>query len=245
MNTFSSTIPELFYDLIGIFIPGGYLFGSIYVALQLREITVGVDFGATGNTFGILLAMYVLGHVVYSLGSITTAKLFAFLLGQPSGFLLSSTPPRRGHAFLHKMLFIGTPIDNSFLRKSVTQSIQRVCTLSNSTDIVSKDPYLAYEIARNYIMEHSRNRAAFIRKEQAYGEMARGIVTSSVICIVLIGLLRPSFWVWQLATHSVACVGFTFRYAQARFISPYYIYLNFGLRQSPAEADGEKTDLRQ
>lgn len=228
----ASTIPELFYDLLSILMPGLYFLISLHFIHPDAVGRLRTDVVIHPAVTVIILA-YLLGYFLYSISSIIVVKPFERLLGQPAHFLLLSDPSGK---FLqrHRQLFIGVPDHSSYLRGSVERTLRHL--LGNSSFRIDETNIsLVYEYARNFVMEKSARRAVSIRKEQAYGEMSRALV---VISLALLGL-APIFYLTegrleaglaiQTAIHFAFLVTFSFRYAQARLINPYLVYVTFSI----------------
>ena len=113
-------------------------------------------------------------------------------------------------------------------------SILAIDSSSNSDSIsAAKDSMdTAFEICRNYVMEKSIRRASVIRKEQAYGEMSRGIILVALVSMIWI-IIKQIFGEstqYFLSTFFIflfSLVCFSYRYIQARRINPVFIYSTF------------------
>jgi hypothetical protein len=231
-ETVASSIPELFYDLLSILMPGVYLLIAIYFIKNggVEDlIRSGIIYPALT---GIVLA-YLLGFLLYSISSLIVAKPFSWLLGQPAYFLLLGDLKRK-HLRRHQWLFLGIPTTPEHLHRGVERSLRQLQGDSNFK-ITDNNINEVYEFCRNYVMERSARRAISIRKEQAYGEMCRAIVVISLALLLTLPLLRwlagiPKEWFWlQLVVHAIFLLAFSFRYAQARLIAPYLIYATFSI----------------
>ena len=181
-------------------------------------------------------------HLIYSLSSLVVAKGFGFLLGKPKQYLLVGPEKKKKgkkketeikrHIVLNRILFLGMPASESFFKEYVDEGIQRLTGDPGFTVQEKQNLSVAYEFCRNWVMEKTLNRAVFIRKEQAYGEMARGLTLVGFLFIILVVLKimvlggERALW-FQLGAHIIFFLGFSFRYAQARNIDPYLVYMTF------------------
>jgi pimeloyl-ACP methyl ester carboxylesterase len=243
----SEGIPELFYDLLSILTPGVYLLVAVTLLFGGASLEWISNVPGLHPTLVAFFTAYVAGHLIYSFSSITVAKLFIFLSGQPIHDLLITTQPPtwrdRLHGKMNQLFFIGFPRNNRDLASLVERAIQRITHNPSFKLTGTADLNVAYELCRNYVMERTARRALAIRKEQAYGEMARGgvfVTLTAVLFICIILLFKPEgmwgippkleqFLPYQLAGHMVALVGFAYRYAQARGINPLLIYSTFSV----------------
>jgi hypothetical protein len=121
---------------------------------------------------------------------------------------------------------------SDYFKKNIEKGIKEL-TGDNSFELSKDDNiHVGYEICRNYVMEKA-NRAGIIRKEQAYGEMSRGIIFVSVISIIWI--IIKQFFVktpiqnfWYVFGFIVFClICFSYRYIQARRVAPVFIFSLF------------------
>ena len=227
-----STLPELFYDLLGIFVPGLYLLVATFFVHKpiVRELLAEplIHPAVTG-----LILAYLFGYLLYSISSLIVAKPFSAVLGQPTHFLLPGASTDK-YLRRHRLLFLGVPPMADLLATRVAKGIQQ---LHDDFDfrISQANIDIVYELCRNYVMERSARRAIAIRKEQTYGEMSRAVVLISILALsaLIIAHNVPSvvvehFWP-QLVVHFVFLVAFAFKYAQARIVGPLFIYVTFSV----------------
>lgn len=240
MDKALDSLPELFYDLLAIFIPGFYCyycFSLIYGQENLNNI-VGVPL--INETIAGLIMVYLLGFVVYFLSSYIIAKFFKVLFGDPKFTLLGSELGKRQNFLNKHFLEEQSSIMVEHYRTNVERGIRFV--LKNSEYILKDNLDPAYELCRNYVMERG-TRSTTIRKEQAYGEMSRGIVLVSLISLIVLfiitgplGIVVNNYW-FVLGLFIFSFVTFSYRYGQARHINPIFIYSTF---ISSVELNNEK-----
>lgn len=232
----ASAIPELFYDLLSILMPGLYLLIAIYFAK--KEIVESLtNAGIIHPTLTVIVVAYLLGFLLYSVSSFFVAKRFTTLLGNPSQLLLLGDPSEKYYK-RNQQYFMGVPATSKHLREGVEDGVRQL--RGQSFRITEENINEVFEYCRNYVMERSARRAISIRKEQAYGEMCRSMVVISFTLLLLlpifkwwIGVPEKWFW-WQLGVHAIFLVSFTYRYGQARLIAPYLIYATFTVMMGPS-----------
>lgn len=237
MDKIVDSLPEFFYDLIGIFVPGFYLYFCYAIIYDQKVISELFEGSVLNETVATIFITYLAGHCIYTLSSYFVAKTFDRLTGNPIKILLGHTKTK-GQRFVDRAFFIGVVSEDDHFKKNVEKCIGQLTkdvtfTLSNEDGSAKLDKItVAYEICRNYVMENAKKRAGIIRKEQAYGEMARGIVFVSFFSSIWLtikqtfGNSNGNFWpIFGFLLVSLVC--FMFRYAQARRISPLFIYSTF------------------
>lgn len=248
MERISRGLPELFYDLIGIFIPGFYLYFSLSLIYSQETLTIIQRFSFVNEYISTILLVYIAGHLVYTFSTIFIAKVFNILGGNPTYLLLGEPYLKRQETF--NRVFLREVIDsnNPYYIETIQNAIRQ--QTGNKYFMIKDFPNrdIAYEYCRNFVMEKTTNRSANIRKEQAYGEMARGIIFVNLLSLLL--LFIKELWIEQtsgflfiVCFFTASLVAFGFRYGQARHISPVFIYSTFCSiinRSSDLEINGNK-----
>lgn len=238
MEKITNSIPELFYDLIGIFIPGLYLYFSFLLIYDQKAISQLLNKSFLNEAVFTILLIYISGHIVYTFSSYAVAKSFNRFGGNPITTLLGSPKSEKNKKF-DRIIFIGVADDkDGYFKRNVEKGI-RALTNDNTFSLTKEDGsanidniLIAFEFCRNYIMEKTISRSGTIRKEQSYGEMSRGIILVAFIGIVWICIKQISgnyvnhFW-YLLMFFVLSFIAFTFRYVQVRRINPFFIYSTF------------------
>lgn len=245
MDRALDSLPELFYDLIAIFIPGFYCYYCFSLMYSQETLSNVIGFSAINETLAGLIVIYLLGFIVYFFSSYFIARIFNFILGDPR-FLLLGEKPNKRYELVNKYFLSEKSKDIADYYKTNVE--KRIRLLMNDKTFTVKnnlDP--AYEFCRNYVME-KRNRSTTIRKEQAYGEMSRGIVLVSLVSIIWLliitiffGTIITNFW-YIFFLYIFSFVTFSFRYGQAKHINPIFIYSTF---ISVVELKDNKTDEKK
>ena len=221
-------IPELIYDLLSIFVQGLYLKIAIYVFAQSLTLDQIIPFDLFFDSSVIaFILIYFFGQIVYSFSNMLMPPAFSFLFGSPLRLLLlspSSQKPR--HKRMNKFFLMGIPGQNEILQKSVEDRLKKLTRNANFS--ISEDINLTFEICRNYVMEKTIRRSVYITKEQAFGEMSRGVVFVSLIFMIALAIKTvlasvPYFWTKEILAFIIV-VCFSYRYLQSRYILPYFIY---------------------
>lgn len=204
-----SLIPELFFDIIGIFIPGALL----YLGLDFMGLEFGIrSLNGIASTVIIILIIYVTGHFLYAISTITIAKL----------------ANRVEYSRKEEWLDLGVKSDISPDSKQLLlQKISEKWKIPLENGI---DKKAAYEFCRNYIHVRNNERASFIRKEQAYGELARSMPVVSIVWTMYLWISSPESMITNLLITSFFMLVFIFffwRYLQARRIDAMFVYFGF------------------
>jgi hypothetical protein len=100
------------------------------------------------------------------------------------------------------------------------------------------DPTLYYELCRNYVHVKDSRRGTFIRKEQAYGELARSMTFGAFLWTGLIWLCQVDILdrVCYAGVAFLVILVFGWRYSHSRHIDGVFVYSNFiVLRQEELE----------
>lgn len=230
MDKALDSLPELFYDVLAIFIPGFYCYFCFSLIYEKENLSKVVAIPLINETIDALIMVYLLGFVVYFLSSYIIARIFRFLFGDPRFILLGSIPNKR-QEFLNKYFLEEHSVSTiEHYKKNVEIRIRFILKDANYEVLKNLDP--AFELCRNYVMEKG-TRSISIRKEQAYGEMSRGIVLISLISLIILfiytgyyGNIVNNYW-FVFGLFSFSLITFSFRYGQARHINPIFIYNTF------------------
>lgn len=209
MKDVFSVIPEFFFDVIGIFIPGATLI------LALSWMDIRIEFSPLLQKyegFVILLICYLAGHILYGLSTFIIANLINWFGHKPKENWFNLNHNVKG------------------VSKEVREElISEIRECSGEKGEISKNKKYYYEFCRNYLNKYAPERAGFVRKQQAYGELSRSMIVIALICFVI--SLSPvvsgekSVIMIPLAVFSI--IFFGWRYIQARSIDALFIYTNF------------------
>lgn len=231
MDKFSIDIPEIFYDLIGIFFPGFFLYFCSTLILPKDTFAALLKQPFMNEIVAAIFLVYLSGHAIYSLSSVFVSRLFTVLSGNPR-FTLLGKPLSSKQKFFNKHFLLEDINHDKYFMETVTKGIQ-THTKINDFDLKKQENIdIAFEHCRNYVMEKTSRNYSIIRKEQAYGEMARGIIFVCFVCIVGILVINfyyspvEHFWL-VLAFLFLTLITFSFRYGQARHIDPIFIFSTF------------------
>jgi hypothetical protein len=231
MDNFTFDIPEIFYDLIGIFIPGFFLFLGISVILPRENYNDFISESFLNSTIVTLFLIYLSGHAIYSLSTVIIARVFRKLSGNPKFTLLGKSLTKRQQNF--NKYFLMEEIDHDkYFSETVERGVKLHTDITDFDIKKSENMDIAYEHCRNFIMENAKKNYAIVRKEQAYGEMSRGIILVCFICLFLLIVLKIftddiSSFVSKLLFFVLCIVCFSYRYGQARHVDPIFVYSTF------------------
>ena len=64
------SLPELFYDLIGIFIPGFYLYFCLSLIYSQEQLSKIVEVSFLNKTVLAIFIIYFFGHIIYTFSSL-------------------------------------------------------------------------------------------------------------------------------------------------------------------------------
>lgn len=224
-----SVIPEGFYDLLGILFPGISL-NALLAGLKMPLFSAKIP----GNIFELLsflLVSYILGHLLYSASTILLPRLAGWLTQDPR---LQMLHPKQDDGYPLAELFAITGNAGNELTRRIRQKWKLPSSFPTTVAL--------YELCRNYVHVKDKERANFIRKEMAYGELARSLV---LVCFIGLSL------VWfsplrreRITLYAVLLFGsmlvFFWRYLHAREINAALVYFNFlVLRGEEVEREGQ------
>jgi hypothetical protein len=231
MEKTNFNIPEFFYDLIAVLLPGIFTLGYIYFLFpEIFNVFVRL-YPHLNNIFALLLISYILGQISYSLSSELIAPLFTVLSGNPIKTLLGK--PIKNYQKRFNKYFLREVIEHDkYFVANVTKGIKKY-TGNKKFDLdVGENIDIAYEFCRNFIIEKASRNYTTIRKEQAYGELSRSIILTSLIA--LLSLMFNGFssktvdhWWLKLVITILVLVSFIFRYGQVRYTAPIFIFSTF------------------
>lgn len=231
MEASNFSIPEFFYDLIAILIPG--VFALVYTYLLFPEIAdvITVTYPYLNNVFTLLVIAYIIGHSAYSLSSEFVVPIFRFLSGNPINTLLGR--PIKKHQKKFNKYFLHEVIEHDvYFTTNVTKGIIKY-TGDKTFDLkVAENIDIAYEFCRNFIIEKASKNYTTIRKEQSYGELSRSIILISIVyffalIINVIFFTTTSYWWLKAFINLLIFISFTFRYGQVRHTAPIFIFSTF------------------
>ena len=204
-----SLIPELFFDIIGIFIPGAILYIGLYIMGFRYQVQNINDFILTVS---IILIIYISGHFLYAISTITIAKSADHI------------------QYSRKKEWLDLDVNSEITKEIKKLLIQKIGQKWNMPIENGIDQKAAYEFCRNYIHTRNIERASFIRKEQAYGELARSMPIVSIVWLLYFWISSTNSLLINLAISSIIIMIFVFffwRYLQARKIDAMFVYFNF------------------
>lgn len=231
MENTNFNIPEFFYDLIAVLLPGVFALGYTYLLFpDMFNSFVGL-YPYLNNIFALLFIAYILGHISYSLSSELVVPVFSFLSGNPIKTLLGK-PIKKYQKKFNKHFLREVIEHDEYFTTNVTKGIKKY-TGDKSFDLnVGENIDVAYEFCRNFIIEKASRNYTTIRKEQAYGELSRSIILISLIAIVSLvvncfSCNTVDYWWIKLGTTLLVLVSFTFRYGQVRHTAPIFIFSTF------------------
>jgi hypothetical protein len=231
METTNFSIPEFFYDLIAILIPGIFAMGYTYFLFPEIADTLTITYPYLNNVFGLLIIAYIIGHSSYSLSSEFVVPIFRFLSGNPIKTLLGK--PIKNYQKKFNKYFLREVIEHdAYFTTNVTKGVIKY-TGDTTFDLnVAENTDIAYEFCRNFIIEKASKNYTTIRKEQAYGELSRSIILISLIAffallINCIFFTTTNYWWLKLLVNLLVFVSFTFRYGQVRHTAPIFIFSTF------------------
>lgn len=210
-----SIIPEFFFDICGIFIPGLALLSAL---CWMGFIPLAMLPDDTYKAIGVVLASYLVGHLLFSFSQRSVAWLADIIHIEPRKTLQDSKYP---------------------LGKLLTSRIEaKWCLEPNCLP-----QEVIYELCRNYVHVRDNERSSFLRKEQTYGELSRSMVTVSLLCAVLVWFSsRPEgARLLPFIVLLVSAVGFFLRYLRARHIDAELVYTNLIVLLQ----EEEETNLRR
>lgn len=231
METTNFSIPEFFYDLIAILIPGVFAMGYTYLLFPEIATTLTTTYPYLNNIFAFLVVAYIIGHCAYSLSSEFVVPIYRFLSGNPINTLLGK--PIKSYQKKFNKYFLREEIEHDvYFTTNVTKGIKKYTGDSTFDLQKSENIDIAYEFCRNFIIEKASKNYTTIRKEQAYGELSRSIILISIISIfaLLINLIfftTTNFWGIKFFANFLVFVSFTFRYGQVRHTAPIFIFSTF------------------
>lgn len=230
MEKITDNLPEFFYDLIGLFIPGFYFYfclSLIYDSVTVQKI---LQISFINETVLVLLLIYLSGHIIYSFSNYFVVKIFSFLVGVQTYILLGQEQTKI-QKFFNKLLLVSKIKEgNNYFKKNIERKIREL-TADNSFELTKSNRVIAFEFCRNYLRENFPRTANIVRKEQAYGEMSRGIIFVSFVSIVWITiqyfLIPIDHFLYALLFYIFSLICFSYRYNQARYVVPLFIYSTF------------------
>jgi hypothetical protein len=209
MKDVFSVIPEFFFDIIGMFIPGV----TLILAFTWMDMQIDLNlYLQKYEVFVILLISYLTGHILYGLSTFIVANVINWFGHKPKENWLDINHEVRG------------------VSKEVREElIHEIKKCSGEESVVSKNEKYYYEFCRNYLHTHSPERAGFVRKQQAYGELARSMVVVALICILvsLLPLVSNDKSIIMIPLSVFSIIFFGWRYIQARSIDALFVYTNF------------------
>ena len=219
-----SSIPELFYDLIAIVLPGYAVLIFLYFFVDDR-IAIETP-GGWVQGLGHIFIAYLVGHLLYSLSIETVAVAANRFYGSPRvSELLETQSAGSNHRRNLEPSF--SPSFRDLLRKEIT--------LKWGLAEADIDAQMFYELCRHYVAMRAPDRARVIRKEQAYGELSRSLVLVGLIT----GILSIFFALTPVIPTALSCLAAGFiawrRYLQARKIDAFFVYLVFHIVRKSEE----------
>lgn len=230
MDKALDSLPELFYDLIAIFIPGFYCYYCFSLMYGQETLTNAIGITSINETITSLVIIYLVGFILYFFSSYFIARIFNFFFGDPKFILLGAKLNKR-HQFLNRYFLSENSYDTVNFYKSNIELRIRHLTDNESFELKDNlDP--AFEICRNYVMG-KLFRSTTIRKEQAYGEMSRAIVLVSLVSIVWLLIITTFYGIvvtnfnYIMIFYVFSFITFSFRYGQAKHINSVFIYSSF------------------
>ncbi len=176
MKEFFAVIPDLFFDVIGIFVPGAaLLFGIACMGytVPIRQPTTGFEL------LYVLIVCYLVGHLLYAASSRIVARVASQVQPNPKRMWLLC---QRNADQAESEAIKGPPICpehyvvNENFRRTLVEEIHEEWSISPKRTLDTKS---SYELLRSYLHIHDHERGAYLRKEQAYGELARSMVLGS------------------------------------------------------------------
>lgn len=230
MEKIGDNLPELFYDIIGLFIPGFYFYFCVSLIYTNEAILKIIHLSFINETVLVLLLTYLAGHIIYSFSNYFIVKIFAFFVGTQN-FILLGLKQTKIQKKCNQFLLVSKIDDgNDYYRLNIEKKIREI-TKDQTFNINRKNYVIAFEFCRNYIRENSPRAANVIRKEQAYGEMSRGIVFVSLVSVVILvfqNWYTPiNHFINILEFYLFSLICFSYRYNQARYVVPLFIYSTF------------------
>lgn len=231
METTNFSIPEFFYDLIAVLIPGVFALGYTYLLFPEISGTLTTIYPNLNNVAALLFIAYLIGHSAYSLSSEFIAPMFSFLSGNPIKTLLGK--PIKNHQKNFNKHFLREVIEHdTYFINNVTKGIIKYTGDTNFDLVIAENMDIAYEFCRNFIIEKASKNYTTIRKEQSYGELSRSIILISIIsffALLINGIFytTTNFWWTKLFINLLIFISFTFRYGQVRHTAPIFIFSTF------------------
>lgn len=196
-----SIVPEFFFDICGIFIPGLALLSAL---CWMGFIPLAVLPDDTYKAIGVVLASYLVGHLLFSFSQRSVAWVANKAHVEPRRDLLDS---------------------RDALGQILKSRVEAKWCLAPGC--LSQE--MIYELCRNYVHVRDNERSAFLRKEQTYGELSRSMVTVALLCAILVWFSARPQEARTLAfiVFLVSGTGFYLRYLRARHIDAELVYTNF------------------
>ncbi len=210
----SAVVPEAFYDLLAVFVPG--------LALAAGAISLGLTppdkVGSSDLTGGLLFVLlsYLAGHLLYGASTLIVASATSAIYPSPRRFYLSGDVGPRWRRLGHF-----EPKFSAGFRDRLRAAIEQEFDLSPDC----LDAQLYYELCRTHLVSMAPSLSRFVRKEQAYGELSRSLALVGLI-VAAIAVVRDHDWYWAASGALVAALSW-YRYAYAREIDAQFVYLGF------------------
>jgi len=206
-------IPEAFYDLLAILVPGLVVLCFAYYGPKNPWLPVPATLGEGAVH---ILAAYLVGHMLSVASIQVVARLANRLHGSPRAMLIEAN----GRQPILPGARPFRPVLNDAFRHLLRKRMTNLWKLPDD----ALDGQLCYELCRTYVAARHAERTRFIRKEQAYGELFRSLTLVGVL-LVPASIFASCGWIALLGVAMAA--GSWIRYLSARFTEATLMYLAF------------------